>query len=88
VTFGPVEARSTDDLSATIEDPKEDEAAGKPGETRSTDDLSATIEDPKEDGAAGKGKKRKNKKKKKKNKKKNKKIKITPVGDSGADPGA
>ncbi|KAM7442622.1 hypothetical protein ABFA07_008477 [Porites harrisoni] len=88
VTFGPGEARSTDDLSATIEDPKEDEAAGKPGETRSTDDLSATIEDPKEDGAAGKGKKRKNKKKKKKNKKKNKKIKITPVGDSGADPRA
>ena len=39
-------------------------------------------------GAAGKGKKRKNKKKKKKNKKKNKKIKITPVGDSGADPRA
>ena len=39
-------------------------------------------------GAAGKGKKRKNKNKKKKNKKKNKKIKITPVGDSGADPGA
>ncbi|KAM7429381.1 hypothetical protein ABFA07_019758 [Porites harrisoni] len=63
-------------------------SCGKPGETRSTDDLSATIEDPKEDGAAGKGKKRKNKKKKKKNKKKNKKIKITPVGDSGADPGA